>query len=92
LVSLSDSGLLQGGVPDIVLLDPLGQVWEGIACDYPAPTGIEFSDDRKIQHMRSCYDKLGLDQRAAEKVPGIKGWVFRKLIDFMVAPGKKGLS
>jgi hypothetical protein len=42
--------------------------------------------------MRSCYDKLGLEQRVAAKAPGIKGWVFRKLINFLVAQGKKGLD
>ena len=68
------------------------QVWEGISYDYPALTVIEFSDDRKIQRIRSYYDKLGLEQRVAAKAPGIKGWVFRKLIDFMVAQGRKGLS
>jgi len=51
-----------------------------------------FNDDGKIQRMRSYYDKLGLEQRVAAKAPGIKGWVFRKLINFMVAQGQKGLS
>ena len=31
-------------------------------------------------------------QRVAAKAPGIKGWIFRKLINFLVARGKKGLS
>ncbi len=68
------------------------QVWQGISYDYPALTVIEFNDDRKIQRMRSYYDKLGLEQRVAAKTPGIKGWAFRKLISFMVAQGQKGLS
>jgi hypothetical protein len=42
--------------------------------------------------IRSYYDKLGLEQRVAAKTPGIKGWVFRKLINFMAAQGQKGLS
>jgi len=42
--------------------------------------------------VRSYYDKLGLEQRVAAKAPGMKGWAFRKLINFMVAQGQKGLS
>jgi ketosteroid isomerase-like protein len=68
------------------------QVWEGIGYDYPALTVIEFNDDRKIQRMRSYYDKLGLEQRVAAKAPGVRGWIFRNLINFMVAQGEKGLS
>jgi ketosteroid isomerase-like protein len=68
------------------------EVWEGISYEYPALAVIEFNDDRKIRRMRSYYDKLGVEQRIAAKAPGIKGWVFRKLINFMVAQGKKGLS
>ena len=43
------------------------QVWEGIDYDYPALTVIEFNDDRKIQRMRSYYDKLGLEQRSRRR-------------------------
>jgi ketosteroid isomerase-like protein len=68
------------------------QVWEGIGYEYPALTVIEFNDDRKIACIRSYYDKLGLEQRIAAKAPGIKGWVFRRLISFMVAQGQKGLT
>jgi hypothetical protein len=42
--------------------------------------------------MRSYYDKLGLEQRVAAKAPGVRGWIFRNLINFMVAHGEKGLS
>ena len=66
-------------------------VWQGIDYEYPALTVIEFNDGRKIRRMRSYYDKLGAEQRVAAKAPGIKGWVFRKLINFMVAQGEKGL-
>ncbi len=70
----------------------VGQVWEGISYEYPALAVIEFNDDRKIQRMRSYYDKLGLEQRIAARAPGLKGWIFRKLTNFMVAQGQKGLS
>jgi ketosteroid isomerase-like protein len=68
------------------------QVWEGISYEYPALAVIEFNGDGKIQRMRSYYDKLDLERRVAAKVPGIKGWAFRKLINFLVAQGRKGLS
>ena len=68
------------------------EVWEGIDFDYPLLTVMEFNDDRKIQRMRSYYDKLGLEQRVAAKAKGLRGWVFRNLINLMVAQGKKGLS
>lgn len=68
------------------------QVWEGISYAYPALTVIEFNGDRKIQRIRSYYDKLGLEQRVAAKLPGIRGWIFRKLIGLLVAQGRKGLS
>jgi ketosteroid isomerase-like protein len=67
------------------------QVWEGISYEYPALTVIEFDDEGKIRRVRSYYDKLGLEQRVAAKAPGMKGWAFRKLINFMVAQGQKGL-
>jgi ketosteroid isomerase-like protein len=68
------------------------EVWEGIDFDEPAVAVIEFNDDREIQRMRSYYDKLGTMQQITAKYPGIKGWVFRKLISFVVAQGQKGLS
>jgi ketosteroid isomerase-like protein len=68
------------------------QVWEGISYEYPALAVIEFNEGRKIQRIRSYYDKLGVEQRVAAKAPGLKGWLFRKLINFMIAQGEKGLS
>jgi ketosteroid isomerase-like protein len=68
------------------------QAWEGISYEYPVVTVFEFNDDRKIQRMRSYYEKLGTMQRIAAKYPGIQGWFFRKMVNFMVAQGEKGLS
>ena len=66
------------------------EVWEGIDFDCPLLTVMEFNDERKIQRMRSYCDYLGIEQQIAAKYPGIKGWVFRKLINFAVAQAQKG--
>ncbi len=88
---LTGIGVLTAG--DVAVREAeVEQVWEGISYAYPALTVIEFNSDRKIQRIRSYYDKLGLEQRVAAKAPGIRGWVLRKLINFMVAQGQKGLS
>lgn len=46
-------------------------------------------DDRDVGARE--FDFPGLEQRVAAKAPGMKGWAFRKLINFMVAQGQKGL-
>ena len=46
-------------------------------------------DDRDVGARE--LDFPGIEQRAGAKAPGMKGWAFRKLINFMVAQGQKGL-
>ncbi len=52
---------------------------------------FEIGDDGKIRRLRVYLDRLGMEQRVAAQYPGIMGWFFRKLINFLVAQGEKGL-
>ncbi|HXZ76567.1 MAG TPA: hypothetical protein VEH31_37635 [Streptosporangiaceae bacterium] len=66
--------------------------WGRIALARPNTRGKPDLRFSTIRRERSYYDKLGLEQRVAAKAPGMKGWAFRELINFMVAQGQKGLS
>ena len=86
---LTGIGVLAAG--NVAVREAVGEeVWEGIDFDYPLVTVMEFNDDRKIQRMASYCDHLRIEQQIAAKYPGIKGWVFRKLINFAVAQAEKG--
>ena len=65
---------------------------EGIAYQYPIVTIFELGEDGKIRRMRSYYDKLAITQQVGNEYPGIKGWVLKKLVNFLVAEGEKGLE
>lgn len=68
------------------------QAFEGIQCTYPAVTVFELNETGKIQHARSYYEKLSILRQVASRYPGIKGWFFRRIINFMVAQSDKGLE
>ena len=70
----------------------IAQTTEGIPVDYPVLTVFEVNGDGKLQHVRSYYDKLGLMHDIAQKYPGIKGWLFKKTVNMLVAQGEKGLK
>ncbi len=64
---------------------------QGRAYEYPLVRVFEIGDDSKIGRLRVCFDKLGIGQHVARQYPGIGGWIFRKLINFVVGQGEKGL-
>jgi ketosteroid isomerase-like protein len=68
------------------------QTIEGVPIEYPVLSVFEMNGAGEIQHLRSYYDKLGLMRDIAKEYPGIKGWFFRTLINFVVAQGEKGLA
>lgn len=65
---------------------------EGIRYAYPCVSVFEFNADGKIQRLRTYYEKLTLVQSVANQLPGIKGWLAKKLINSVVAQGEKGLD
>lgn len=87
----SSIGVLVKG--NIAVMETLAEASaEGISYEYPVVTIFELGEDRKIRRIRSYYEKLGIMQQVANKYPGIKGWVLKKLINFIVAQGEKGLE
>ena len=68
------------------------QSYEGIPCTYPAVTVFELNEAGKIEHLRSYYEKLSILRQFASRYPGVKGWFFRKIIEFVVAQSDKGLE
>lgn len=66
--------------------------YEGLPYEIPIATIFEFGDDRKIRSMHSYYDKLGEMQQIANQFRGIKGWFPKKLMNYIVAQGAKGLD
>ena len=65
---------------------------EGIGYEYPIVTVFELDDDGKIRRVRAYYDKLGIMQKIASKYPGIRGRMFKTMVNYLVAQGEKGLD
>lgn len=65
---------------------------EGIDYACPVVTVFELGDDHRIRSLRAYYDKLGILHDVAGAYPGAKGWLLRKLVNFLVAQGEKGLD
>ena len=65
---------------------------ESVRIAYPVLTAFELNDVGKIQHARSYYDKLGILRQVANELPGIKGWFFKTLVNFVAAQGEKGIE
>ena len=53
-------------------------------------TVFEFSDD-KIQHIRLFYDKLSVIKQVTMQYKGATGWFAKRLINYIVGRGEKGL-
>jgi uncharacterized protein (TIGR02246 family) len=68
------------------------QTAEGIGYECPVVTVVEVGDDGKIRRMSSYYDRLAIMQQVANKSPGLKGGVFRRLVNFSVSQAEKGLE
>lgn len=68
------------------------QTIEGIRFTCPTVTVLELNRAGEIEHARSYYDKLSILQQVSSDYPGVKGWVFRRIINVMVAQGEKGLE
>ncbi len=69
----------------------LEQSYEGRPYEYPVVRVFEVDDDAKIRRLRVYFDRLDMDRRIALRYPGIMGWIFRGLINFLIAQGEKGL-
>jgi ketosteroid isomerase-like protein len=65
--------------------------YDGIRYEYACVRIFEFDDDRRIRRLRDYYDKLAIEQQVAARYPGLKGWIFRRIINMIVAEGEKGL-
>lgn len=65
--------------------------YDGVRYEYPCVTVLEFEEDGTIRSSRSYYDKLGIEQRIARRLPGIKGFLLRAMVNFLVAQGERGL-
>ncbi len=66
--------------------------WKGIRYQYPTLAVFEFNGDGKIRAYRAYYDKLGIEQRIAARIPGIQGWLFRRMVNRLVREGEKGID
>lgn len=89
-VRLSGIGLLVKGNVAVREAE-FDAVYEGVRYQYPCVTVLEFNDDGTIRSARSYYDKLGIEQRIARRLPGIRGFLLRTMVNFLVAQGEKGL-
>ena len=69
----------------------MAPAYEGRPYEYPLVRVFEIGDDGKIRRLRVYFDKLGIEQHVARQYPGIGGWIFKRLINFVVAQGEKGL-
>jgi ketosteroid isomerase-like protein len=69
----------------------LEQTYEGRPYDYPLVRVFEIGDDGKIRRLRVYFDRLSIEQQVAMQYSGVRGWLFKRLINFIVAQGEKGL-
>jgi limonene-1,2-epoxide hydrolase len=65
-------------------------LYEGKKYETLAVTVFEFSDD-KIQHIRLFYDKLSIIKQVTMQYKGVTGWFAKRLINYIVGRGEKGL-
>lgn len=66
--------------------------YDGIPYEEEAASVYELDEAGKIVRIRSYYDKLGLMERIASDYPGLQGRIFRALVGYLVAQGRKGLD
>jgi ketosteroid isomerase-like protein len=66
--------------------------YEGIPYEEEATLVLELDDAGRIVRFRSYYDKLDVMERIAAGYPGLQGRIFRALIGYLVAQGRKGLD
>ena len=64
--------------------------YEGKTFEEPGITVFEFSDD-KIQHIRLFYNKLSMVKQVAMQYTGIVGWFVKRIVNYIVKSGEKGL-
>jgi hypothetical protein len=70
----------------------LEQSIEGIRYTCRAVTVLELNEAGEIEHARSYYDRLAIFRTVAGSYPGVKGWFFRRIINFMVSQAEKGVE
>ena len=68
------------------------QTADGIPYECPVVTVIELGDDRKITRMSSYYDRLAILQQVANKSSGLRGRVFKNLVNSLVSQAEKGVE
>ncbi|MGW4582068.1 hypothetical protein [Rhodococcus sp. YH1] len=68
------------------------QTYRGIAYRAPVVTVYEFDGSARIHRLRSYYDKLAIEEQIAASLPGIKGWLLRKVTRVLLAQGRKGFE
>lgn len=68
------------------------QTAEGIDYECPVVTVIELGDDRKIKRLSSYYDRLAIMQQVANKSSGLKGGVFKRLVNSLVSQAEEGVE
>lgn len=64
--------------------------YEGKKFEVPGITVFEFSDG-KIQHIRLFYDKLSMVKQVTMQYTGIVGWFAKRIVNYIVKSGEKGL-
>jgi ketosteroid isomerase-like protein len=50
----------------------------------------EFSDE-KIQHLRTVVDRLSIIKQTVESASGVKAWIGRRVVNYIVKEAEKGL-
>lgn len=69
-----------------------GETWEGgLRVEFPTITVFEFDDEQKIRRMASYYDRLSMTQQGVNQMTGVKGWLPKRLVNFLVAQASKGV-
>ena len=69
----------------------LRQSYRGVEYEYPVVRIFEIDESGKIHRLRIYLDRLGMLQNLTDRLPGVQGWIFRRLIRFVIAQAEKGL-
>lgn len=70
----------------------ISEEYDGIPYTYPIVEVYEFDDDLTIERKHNYYDKLGILHQIARGMPGIRGLVYRFLLDRIIDAGETGLT
>jgi len=70
----------------------ISERYDGIDYTYPIVEVYEFDDNLKIERKHNYYDKLAILRQIAAELTGVRGLIYRFLLDRVIDAGETGLT